>query len=71
MHRSTSQAPTIPSEIRATIDEIARAHLGFETLEARGRDHLDFRDAHVDGVRDALLAAFEAGMTWAASSTTR
>ena len=43
------------------ITEIARTHLGVETLETRNRDALDFHDLSVAALRDALLAAYEAG----------
>ena len=41
---------------------IARAHLGIETLETRKSDRLDFHDVSVWGVKDALLAAYQAGV---------
>ena len=41
--------------------EIARTHLGVETLETRNRDALDFHDLSVAALRDALLAAYQAG----------
>jgi len=41
---------------------IARNHLGFETLATRKSDALDFRDVAVWCVRDALEAAYAAGM---------
>jgi hypothetical protein len=34
-----------------------------ETLELRGRDHLDFHDVSVWAIRQALEDAFIAGMT--------
>ena len=43
------------------IKTIAREHLGIETLEERGRDHLDFHDVSVVGVQRALDAAYRAG----------
>ena len=43
------------------ITEIARTHLGVETLETRNRDALDFHDLSVAAIRDALLAAYQAG----------
>jgi len=48
-----------PQRARA-IAEIARS-MGIETLEAAGRDRLDFHDLHVTAIRDALLAAYRAG----------
>lgn len=39
---------------------IAR-RLGFDTLETRNSDRLDFREVAVWQIREALLAAYEAG----------
>lgn len=50
----------------ATIDRIARRHLGIETLAVRNSDSLDFHDVGVAGVGAALQAAFEAGQQAAA-----
>jgi len=41
---------------------IARDHLGIPTLETRQSDSLDFHDLSVWSIRDALMAAFEAGV---------
>ena len=41
---------------------IAQTHLSIDTLETRDRDSLDFHDVGVWCVRDALQAAFEAGL---------
>jgi len=41
---------------------IAR-RLGFDTLETRNSDRLDFREVAVWQVREALQAAYEAGRT--------
>ncbi len=41
---------------------IAQTHLHIETLETRHRDSLDFHDVGVWCVRDALQAAYEAGI---------
>jgi hypothetical protein len=41
--------------------QIARQHLGIETLEQRNRDSLDFHDVGVIGVERALDAAYRAG----------
>ena len=41
---------------------IAQKHLSIDTLETRHRDSLDFHDVGVWCVRDALQAAFEAGV---------
>ena len=41
---------------------IAQTHLSIETLETRHRDSLDFHDVGVWCVRDALQAAYDAGL---------
>ena len=41
--------------------QIAREHLGIDTLEERRRDCLDFHDVGVVGVKKALQAAYVAG----------
>ena len=41
---------------------IAQMHLSIDTLETRHRDSLDFHDVGVWSVRDALQAAYEAGL---------
>jgi hypothetical protein len=41
---------------------IAQTHLAIETLETRHRDSLDFHDVGVWCLRDALQAAYEAGI---------
>ena len=46
---------------RQVIEQIARQHLGFETLDERKSDSLDFRDVSVWSVEAALRAAYEAG----------
>jgi hypothetical protein len=43
------------------LTQIARQHLGIETLKTRNQDALDFHDVSVGGVKTALLAAYEAG----------
>ncbi len=47
---------------RQILTSIAREHLGIATLEARHSDSLDFHDVAVWGVKDALMAAFDAGL---------
>lgn len=46
--------------------QIARATLGFTTLQSRNSDALDFREVSVWQVRQALQEAFEAGASSAA-----
>ena len=43
------------------LTQIAREHLGIETLESRGRDALDFHEVGVAGLSAALEAAYRAG----------
>jgi len=44
------------------IAAIAQERLGFDTLATRNSDALDFRDVAVWSVREALEAAYAAGM---------
>jgi len=57
--------------MKSTIDQIfaliAEKHLFIETLETRNSDSLDFHDVAVWSVRDALEAAFKAGVEFGAS----
>lgn len=46
---------------------IAQKHLGIETLQTRNSDSLDFHDVAVWNVRQALEAAFKAGVEVGAS----
>ena len=46
---------------------IANKHLGIETLQTRNSDRLDFHDCAVWCIRDALEAAFKAGVELGAS----
>jgi len=43
-----------------TVAKLART-LGVTHLESRGRDALDFHDINVEGLREALEAAYDAG----------
>jgi hypothetical protein len=43
------------------LTQIAKQHLGIETLVARNSDNLDFHDVAVWSLQDALRAAYEAG----------
>jgi hypothetical protein len=63
--------PAKPTKHAPEIADIARKHLGFETLDTRGSDALDFRDVAVWCVRDALEAAYAAGMAAAAKKPSR
>ena len=55
------------SQIDTILTLIAQKHLGIETLETRKSDRLDFHDTAVWCVRDALEAAFKAGVEVCAS----
>ncbi|MDO8892341.1 MAG: hypothetical protein Q7V00_10885 [Sulfurimicrobium sp.] len=50
------------SQIDTLLTLIAQKHLGIETLETRKSDRLDFHDTAVWCIRDALEAAFKAGV---------
>ncbi len=49
-------------KLTTLLTRIAREHLGIETLETRRSDRLDFREVAVWCVKDALLAAYHAGV---------
>ena len=53
----------LSDEEREALALLAKQRMGFETLEERGRDRLDFKDVAVWIVRDALARAFLAGVT--------
>jgi hypothetical protein len=57
----TTDAPERDLDI--LIRWIAHEHLSISTLQARGRDSLDFHDVHVDEIRGALHAAFQLGQS--------
>ena len=48
-------------KIRKTLTEIAAKHTAFRSLEVSNSDEQDFETVSVWALRDALLAAFEAG----------
>ena len=55
------------SPIETLLTVIAQKHLGIETLETRRSDTLDFHDIAVSCIKDALEAAFKAGVELGAS----
>lgn len=55
------------NQINTILTLIAQKHLGIETLETRKSDRLDFHDTAVWCIRDALEAAFKAGVELGAS----
>ena len=46
----------------ALLTQIAQEHLFIDTLETRKSDSLDFHDVSVWGVKEALIAAYQAGL---------
>ena len=56
------------SQIDTILTLIAQKHLSIETLQTRHADSLDFHDTAVWCLKDALEAAFQAGVEFAASN---
>ena len=56
------------NQIDTLLTLIAQKHLGIETLQTRHADSLDFHDTAVWSIRDALEAAFKAGVELGASN---
>ncbi|KOF55473.1 hypothetical protein AD428_00480 [Achromobacter sp. DMS1] len=56
------------NQIDTVLTLIARKHLGIDTLQTRHADSLDFHDVAVWCLKDALEAAFKAGVELGASS---
>ncbi len=50
------------NRIELLLTQIAQTKLGIDTLETRRSDSLDFHDVAVWCLRDALEAAFKAGL---------
>ena len=50
------------NQIDTILTLIAQKHLGIDTLQTRHADRLDFHDTAVWCIRDALEAAFKAGV---------
>ena len=50
------------NQIDTILTLIAKKHLGIDTLQTRHADRLDFHDTAVWCIRDALEAAFKAGV---------
>lgn len=51
-------------KLEKLLTEIAKKHLAIDTLETRNADSLDFKEVSVWGVKEALIAAFEAGASY-------
>ena len=56
------------NQIDTILTQIARKHLDIETLQTRHADSLDFHDTAVWCLKDALEAAFKAGVELGATS---
>ena len=54
--------PTLSNVALEQIEHIAATVLSLETLEARNRDRLDFHELAVWQIKEALEAAYLAGM---------
>ena len=50
------------NQIDTILTLIAQKHLDIDTLQTRNADSLDFHDTAVWDIRDALEAAFKAGV---------
>jgi hypothetical protein len=59
---STARKTAGNKQVAAIIAKIAKERLGFETLEARMMDSLDFREVSVWSVQEALEMAYAAGL---------
>ena len=57
------------SKLEQLLTQIAQNKLGIETLETRRSDSLDFHDVAVWCLRDALEAAFNAGVEYGRKAT--
>lgn len=53
---------TTQQQIDQLLSDITKKHLNIETLETRNSDSLDFHDVAVWCLKDALQAAYEAGL---------
>lgn len=58
--KKTRRNTTQPLDVLLT--RIAQEHLFIDTLETRNSDSLDFHDVSVWGVKEALIAAYQAGL---------
>ena len=59
------------SQIDTILTLIAEKHLGIDTLQTRHADSLDFHDTAVWCLKDALEAAFKAGVELGAHGVAR
>ena len=58
--RNTRRNPA--QTLDALLARIAQEHLFIDTLETRNSDSMDFHDVSVWGVKEALIAAYQAGL---------
>lgn len=66
---ATAAKPTrAPEEV---LERIARQSLNIETLKTRNSDSLDFHDVAVWGLKEALEAAYQAGLSAANSARSK
>jgi len=56
------KAQNIPAKQEALFTQIAQKYLDIETLEEQSRDALDFHECVVWAIKDALKAAYDAGV---------
>ncbi len=57
-------------DLNKLLEQIAKEHLFIETLETQHRDRLDFHDVAVWSIKDALEAAYAAGIEAAKNTST-
>lgn len=64
MSKTTPQksASRAALQLETCLLQIAQEHLLVETLEMRNSDALDFHDVSVWGIKNALIAAYQAGL---------
>jgi hypothetical protein len=63
----TAYPDAFDHKVTVDFEAIARECLGIETLALRNRDHLDFHDCSVTGIKRALERAYAAGVADATS----
>lgn len=62
LRSGTVSTTTETGRMNNTLEQIAREHLSLETLDTRNADSLDFHEHAVWCIRDALAAAYAAGL---------
>ncbi len=61
MKTNRTNPKTTNETMHEALERIAMENLGIETLETRKSDRLDFHDLAVWTMKDALVAAYNAG----------